>query len=66
MLFRSRLGITDNSNTLPIKTPGKISFIISTKLADDKITDEERTRLKELQAYSVDILTPKRVMPVDS
>ena len=28
---------------------------LDTKLADDKITDEERTRLKELQAYSVDI-----------
>ena len=28
---------------------------LDTKLADDKITDEERTRLKELQAYSIDI-----------
>ena len=28
---------------------------LDTKLADDTITAEERTRLKELQAYSIDL-----------
>jgi hypothetical protein len=52
---------------------GAQATVIYAKMVDDieaqlqkgNLSEEEQTRLKELQAYSVDILTVQRAMPVD-